>query len=53
LKNYEQIGSLTFSAVDKGTPQTRIALLFAHDREGLYFRTMITKAFYEQLKKTE
>lgn len=52
-EEFEKIGSLTFATVDKGTPQTRIAHLFAHDHEGLYFRTMITKAFYEQLKKTE
>ena len=52
-EKFEQIGSLTFATVDKGIPQTRIAHLFAHDHEGLYFRTMITKAFYEQLKKTE
>ncbi len=50
---FEQIGSLTFATIDGGTPQTRIAHLFAHDHEGLYFRTMITKAFYEQLKKIE
>jgi ferredoxin len=51
-EKFDQIGCLTFATVDKGTPQTRIAHLFAYDHEGLYFRTMITKAFYEQLKKT-
>ncbi len=50
---FDQIGSLTFATIDKETPQTRIAHLFAHDHEGLYFRTMITKPFYEQLVKTE
>jgi ferredoxin len=50
---FDQIGCLTFATVDRGTPQTRIAHLFAHDHEGLYFRTMITKPFYEQLKKTD
>lgn len=50
---FDKIGCLTFATIDKGTPQTRIAHLFAHDHEGLYFRTMITKPFYEQLKKTE
>ena len=50
---FDQIGCLTFATIDKDTPQTRIAHLFAHDHEGLYFRTMITKPFYEQLKKTE
>jgi ferredoxin len=50
---FDQIGSLTFATIDKETPQTRIAHLFAHDHEGLYFRTMITKPFYEQLVRTE
>lgn len=50
---FDQIGCLTFATIDKDTPQTRIAHLFAHDHEGLYFRTMITKPFYEQLKKTQ
>ena len=49
---FDQIGCLTFATIDEGYPQTRIAHLFAHDRDGLYFRTMITKAFYRQLKKT-
>jgi ferredoxin len=49
---FDQIGCLTFATIDKDTPQTRIAHLFAHDHEGLYFRTMITKPFCEQLKKT-
>ncbi len=52
-KKFDQIGSLVFATVDKGTPQTRIAHLFAYDDEGLYFRTMVTKAFYKQLKETE
>ena len=49
-EKFDQIGCLTFATVDKGTPQTRIAHLFAYDHEGLYFRTMFTKAFYAQLK---
>lgn len=52
-EKFDQIGCLTFATIDKDTPQTRIAHLFAYDHEGLYFRTMITKAFYDQLKKTE
>ena len=52
-EKFDKIGCLTFATLDKGTPQTRIAHLFAYDHEGLYFRTMITKAFYKQLKKTE
>ena len=52
-EKFNQIGCLTFATIDKDTPQTRIAHLFALDHEGLYFRTMVTKAFYAQLKKTE
>jgi uncharacterized pyridoxamine 5'-phosphate oxidase family protein/Pyruvate/2-oxoacid:ferredoxin oxidoreductase delta subunit len=51
-EKFDKIGCLTFATIDKDTPQTRIAHLFAHDHEGLYFRTMTTKAFYDQLKKT-
>jgi ferredoxin len=51
-QKFDQIGCLTFATIDKDTPQTRIAHLFAYDHEGLYFRTMITKPFYAQLKKT-
>ena len=50
---FDQIGCLTFATSDEDYPQTRIAHLFAHDHEGLYFRTMVTKAFYQQLKKTK
>jgi ferredoxin len=39
---FDQIGCLTFATIDNGYPQTRIAHLFAHDHEGLYFRTMTT-----------
>jgi uncharacterized pyridoxamine 5'-phosphate oxidase family protein len=52
-EKFDQIGCLTFATIDKDTTQTRIAHLFAFDDEGLYFRTMITKPFYEQLKKTK
>jgi ferredoxin len=52
-RKFDRIGCLTFATIDGNYPQTRIAHLFAHDHEGLYFRTMITKAFYKQLQKTE
>jgi uncharacterized pyridoxamine 5'-phosphate oxidase family protein len=52
-EKFDQIGCLTFATIDKDAPQTRIAHLFAFDNQGLYFRTMISKPFYEQLKKTE
>lgn len=51
-QKFDQIGCLTFATINKDSPQTRIAHLRAHDHEGLYFQTMITKAFYHQLKKT-
>jgi uncharacterized pyridoxamine 5'-phosphate oxidase family protein len=46
---FNRIGCLTFATIDGSYPQTRIAHLFAYDGDGLYFRTMITKAFYDQL----
>ena len=49
---FDQIGCLTFATIEKDTPQTRIAHLFAYDDEGLYFRTMTVKPFYRQLKET-
>ncbi len=49
---FDKIGCLTFATIDDDVPQTRIAHLFACDDEGLYFRTMIAKPFYAQLKKT-
>ncbi|MFH0725193.1 MAG: 4Fe-4S dicluster domain-containing protein [Pseudomonadota bacterium] len=52
-EKFDRIGCLTFATIDQDYPQTRIAHLFAHDHEGLYFRTMITKAFYDQLKRTK
>lgn len=52
-KKFDQIGCLSFATIDNGYPQTRIAHLFAYDDDGLYFRTMVTKPFYEQLKKHE
>lgn len=51
-RKFDRIGSLVFATVDQGTPQTRVAHLFAWDEGGLYFRTMVTKAFYKQLKET-
>ena len=51
-EKFDRIGCLAFATIDEGYPQTRIAHLFAHDETGLYFRTMITKAFYHQLKET-
>jgi ferredoxin len=49
---FDQIGCLTFATLDEGYPQTRMAHLRGHDHEGIYFQTMVTKSFYDQLKKT-
>jgi ferredoxin len=51
-EKFDRIGCLVFATIDGEYPQTRIAHLFAYDDGGLYFRTMVTKAFYAQLKKT-
>ena len=51
-EKFDRIGCLTFATIEKDTPQTRIAHLFAYDDDGLYFRTMTVKPFYRQLKKT-
>lgn len=46
---FNEIGSVVFSTIDNGYPETRIAHFFAYDEQGLYFRTMNTKPFYHQL----
>lgn len=46
---FDEIGSVVFSTIDEGYPETRIAHFFASDEQGLYFRTMTTKPFYHQL----
>lgn len=52
-KKFDKIGCLAFATIDKDFPQTRIAHLFAYDDDGIYFRTMTTKAFYKQLNETK
>jgi ferredoxin len=52
-EKFDKIGAFTFATIENGRPRTRIAHLFAYDDEGIYFRTMTTKPFYTQLKKTE
>lgn len=46
---FNDIGSVVFSTIDNEYPETRIAHFFAYDEQGLYFRTMNTKPFYNQL----
>lgn len=49
-QRFDSIGSVVFSTIDEGYPETRIAHFFAEDEQGLYFRTMTTKPWYHQLK---
>ncbi|MFA5527624.1 MAG: 4Fe-4S binding protein [Peptostreptococcales bacterium] len=51
FKLFDDIGCVTFATVKDGKPETRIAYLYAYDDEGLYFRTMVPKSFYKQLKE--
>ncbi len=48
---FEKIGSMTFSTINNGYPESRIAHFFTYDDDGLYFLTMTTKPFYKQLKE--
>jgi ferredoxin len=47
---FDQIGCLTFTTVGNGYAYPRIAHFNGCDEGGFYFRTMITKPFYRQLK---
>ena len=49
---FDKIGCCAFATIDGDYPETRIAHFIAHDNDGLYFMTMTTKPFYEQLKAT-
>ena len=52
-KDFDTIGCLTFATVTaEGYPETRIAHLFAWDKEGLYFLTMNHKPFAKQLRES-
>lgn len=51
-EKFDQIGCCAFATIDGDYPETRIAHFNAHDKEGLYFMTMVTKPFYKQLKTT-
>ncbi|MES9997345.1 4Fe-4S binding protein [Desulfovibrio aminophilus] len=45
-----EIGCLTFTTLDGGTPHSRIAHVCGCDERGLYFLNMSVKPFYRQLK---
>lgn len=49
---FEEIGVCTFSTIDNGYPESRVAHFIAYDKEGLYFMTMNCKPFYRQLTET-
>lgn len=51
-EKFDKIGCVTFSTLNEMSIESRIAHFFAYDDEGLYFRTMNTKPFYKQLKKS-
>ncbi len=47
---FDKIGTVVFATLDKDAPQTRMAHFRAYDDEGIYFMTMYTKSFFNQLK---
>lgn len=48
---FDKIGCLSFTTVDENNhPESRIAHLRGFDDQGLYFMTMHTKTFYQQLQ---
>ncbi len=50
---FDRIGCLSFSTVnEEGEPEARIAHLRGFDEQGIYFMTMFTKSFYQQLKSS-
>ena len=50
-ESLDKIGCLTFATWAGNEVETRIAHFFTFDGKGIYFRTMNTKPFYEQLTK--
>ncbi len=53
-EKFDRIGCLSFSTVnEKNEPEARIAHLRGYDEDGIYFMTMYTKSFYEQLKSNK
>lgn len=51
-EKFDKIGCTTFSTVNDGRAESRIAHFFAWDEDGIYFRTMTVKPFYKQVKET-
>ena len=50
-EHFDKIGCLTFTTWTGSEVISRIAHFFASDDDGIYFRTMSVKPFYEQLTK--
>lgn len=49
---FDKIGCLSFTTINKDSePVSRIAHLRAYDDQGIYFMTMFTKEFYQDLKR--
>lgn len=48
-EHFDRIGSLSFSTWTGSDIETRIAVFFACDDDGIYLRTMNVKPFYRQL----
>lgn len=51
FEKFEANAAYTFSTIDDGYPETRIAHFLMYDEDGLYFQTMKVKPFYKQLKE--
>lgn len=51
-KKFEMLHSYSFSTINDGYPELRVAHFITYDNEGLYFQTMKVKPFYKQLKDT-
>ncbi|MDP0493536.1 MAG: 4Fe-4S binding protein [Fusobacterium sp. JB021] len=50
---FEKVHSYSFATVNNDFPEIRIAHFLTYDEEGIYFQTMNTKSFYEQLIKNK
>ncbi|MBA5851532.1 4Fe-4S binding protein [Clostridium sp. cel8] len=52
FETFDAVNAYTFSTIDNGYPEVRIAHFLTYDKEGLYFQTMKVKPFYRQLTQT-
>jgi ferredoxin len=49
FNSFEKLHSYSFSTIDDGYPEIRVAHFLTYDEDGLYFQTMRVKPFYKQL----